>query len=84
MIVPEQVITGEGVVVDIAPAPLPTRMGSAVIDYAVYFLGLSFSLRLLYTAVNQSTVSGAVLATSVALILAYFHAVAGGSVKPGA
>ena len=39
MIVPEQVITGEGVVVDIAPAPLPTRMGSAVIDYAVYFLG---------------------------------------------
>ena len=68
MIVPEQVITGEGVVVDIAPAPLPTRMGSAVIDYAVYFLGLSFSLRLLYTAVNQSTVSAAVLATSVEVL----------------
>lgn len=72
MIVPEQVITGEGVVVDIAPAPLPTRMGSAVIDYAVYFLGLSFSLRLLYTAVNQSTVTAAVLATSVALMLAFW------------
>ena len=72
MIVPEQVITGEGVVVDIAPAPLPTRMGSAVIDYAVYFLGLSFSLRLLYTAVNQSTVSAAVLATCVALMLAFW------------
>ncbi len=56
----------------IAPAPLPTRMGSAVIDYAVYFLGLSFSLRLLYTAVNQSTVSAAVLATSVALMLAFW------------
>ena len=72
MIVPEQVITGEGVVVDIAPAYLPTRVGSAMIDYAVYFLGLSFSLRLLYSAVNQSTVSAAVLATSVALMLAFW------------
>ncbi|MXI72638.1 hypothetical protein GR255_27675, partial [Mycobacterium tuberculosis] len=34
--------------------------------------GTVFSLRLLYTAVNQSTVSAAVLATCVALMLAFW------------